>query len=160
MAASQQGKPAPEVAALVGAPAAEPLYLDAVCAGLWARAQGVTPLLERGAELRAWLSAAAQLAPGLDEAGPERELARLLASLPSYAGGDVEAARAHFDRALQRAPSLRTRVAYAEGVAIKLQDRALFQRLLEPPPAEDRSALADRARALLQRAEELFGKAN
>ncbi len=158
--AALKSRPANEVAELVPAPAAEPLYLDAVCTALWARAQGVTALLERQAELRAYLDRAARLTPDLDEAGPDRELGRLMSSLPAYAGGDLEASRARFERALARFPSSpRTRIAYAEGVGVKSQDRALFEKQLEPvAKPDDKSPLADKARALLQRTEELFGK--
>lgn len=161
-AAAQAARSSAEVAALVPAPVAEALYLDAVCASLWARAQGITPLLDRAAELRAFFGRAALLAPALDDAGPSRELGRLLAAIPAYAGGDLELARAHFEAALKAAPSVRTRVAYAESVAVSLQDRKLFEALLAPVIAvpDDRSALADKARALLQRADELFGKAH
>ena len=160
-AASQSTKAPVEVAALVAAPGAEALYLDAVCAGLWARAQGVTPLLDRVAELRAFFSRAAALVPGLDDAGPDRELGRLLAAIPAYAGGDVDLAKRHFEAALKASPSARTRLAYAESVAVKLQDRKLFETLLAEVVAatDDKTPLADKARALLQRTDDLFGKA-
>ena len=160
--AAQAGKPSTDVAALVSEAAAEPFYLEAVCAGIWARAQGVTPLLERAAELRAALARVAALAPELDEAGPDRELGRLLAAIPAYAGGELDSAKAHFERALKIAPVARTRVAYAEGVAVKIQDRKLFQDQLAlvVASADDKSAIADKARALLQRIDELFGKAH
>ena len=159
--AAQAGKAAAEVSALVPAEAAEPLYLEAVCAGIWARAQGVTPLLERAAELRTALSRVAALSADLDEAGADRELGRLLSAIPAYAGGDLDGAKAHFERALKIAPVARTRVAYAECVAVKIQDRKLFQdQLAIVIAADDKSATADKARALLQRIDELFGKAH
>jgi hypothetical protein len=84
-----------------------------------------------------------------------------LAALPAYGGGDLEAAKAHFDKALKLLDSARTRVAYAGSVAVKLQDSALFESLLEPVvKSDDKSPAADKARALLQRAEELFGRAH
>ena len=156
-AASRQGRPPADFLALVGQPAAEALYLDAVCAALWARSRGITPLLERNVELRAYLERTAQLAPQLDEAGPDRELGWLLAALPAYAGGDLDAARRHFEKALARAPAPRTRLLYAGSVAVKAQDRALFEAQLRPV-VDGKGELADKARALLQRADELFGK--
>lgn len=145
------------------APAAEALYLDAACTALWARLSGFVALAERQAELRQLLQRAAALDPGLDEAGPDRELGQLLAQLPAYAGGDLVAARGRFERSLARAPgSLVTRVAFARSVAVKLQDGALFSRLLGEVLAqaaatpEDRAAQAEAA-ALLARKDELFG---
>ena len=79
--------PAGEVYAQVGAPAAEALYLEAVCGAVWARMQGFTPLIERRGELTAALQRVSALAPDLDGGGAERELGTLLAALPSYAGG-------------------------------------------------------------------------
>jgi len=150
--------PAAEVYALVGAPAAEALYLEAVCSAAWARMQGFTPLIERRAELTAELQRVIQLAPELDGAGPERELGTLLAALPAYAGGDLAEARKRLDSAAQRAPQdPRNHLALARTVAVKAQDRALFeQQLALVKKGDDAMAAAD-ADALLQREDDLFG---
>ncbi len=154
-------------AALASAPAAaaEPLYLDALCSAAWARAQGFTYFVEQRSLLGAELARAAALAVHLDDAGPNRELGRLFAALPGYAGGDLAQARAHFEAAIAAAPAaLWNRVLYARSVAIKAQDRALFTRLLGEvlaSPAQstnNRSAQAE-ARSLLDRADDLFGTA-
>jgi hypothetical protein len=149
--------------ARIPAPLAEALYLDALCAAAWARAQGFTKLIEKRVELQAELSRAAVLAPDLDGAGPDRELGKLFAALPAYAGGDLAEARRRFEAALARAPdSIATRVFFARSVAIKEQARALFELLLDAAqeaPArtpEDRAAQAE-ARALRAREDELFG---
>ncbi|HXN56411.1 MAG TPA: TRAP transporter TatT component family protein [Myxococcales bacterium] len=148
--------------AQVSAPLAEALYLDALCASAWARAQGFTQLIEKRVELQAELSRAAVLAPDLDGAGPERELGKLFAALPAYAGGDLAEARRRFEAALARAPdSIATRVFFARSVAIKEQARALFESLLDAAqeaPArtpEDRAVQAE-AHALRAREDELF----
>jgi hypothetical protein len=149
--------------ARIPAPLAEALYLDALCAAAWARAQGFTKLIEKRVELQAELFRAAVLAPDLDGAGPDRELGKLFAALPAYAGGDLAEARRRFEAALARAPdSIATRVFFARSVAIKEQARALFELLLDAAqeaPArtpEDRAAQAE-ARALRAREDELFG---
>ena len=153
----------PPVEALSAAAAAEPLYLEAACSATWARAQGFTHLVDRRAELQAALERAAALDPALDDAGPDRELGRLLSSLPAYAGGSLREARAHFDAAVARAPgSVQNRVLYARGVAVKLQDRALFESLLNTALAQPAAEAlekhqADIARSLLARADDLFG---
>jgi hypothetical protein len=147
-----------EVYAQVGGAAAEALYLEAVCAATWARMQGFTPLIERRADLQAELSRVAQLAPGLDGAGAQRELGALYAALPGYAGGDLQEARRQLEAALQRAPQdPRNRLVLARAVAVKAQDRSLFLQQLQPLLQGDDALAASDAAALLQREDELFG---
>jgi len=163
-----QAKPAPppqahkgsrsEAIARVGPAGVELLYVGAVCKGLLARARGFTQLVEAQKDLAEALERVAQLAPDLDDAGAERELGRLYAALPSASGGDLAEARRHFDAAVERAPrSVRNRVAYATSIAVKAQDRALFEAQLRaaleahPDDAE--------ARELLSREDDLFGPA-
>ncbi len=151
---------AAEVYAQIGAAGAEPLYLEAVCSATWARMQGFTPLIERRVELDAALQRVAALDPDLDGAGADREQGSLLAALPSYAGGDLAAARRHLDAAVQRAPKdARNRLALARGVAVKSQDRALFEQQLAPVAKGDDPLAAAEAAALLAREDELFGTA-
>ena len=158
--AASAGQPLSEVLGRLGSKAAEPLYLEAACTASWARAQGFTPLIERRGELRQMLVRVAQLAPDLDEAGAERELGKLFAALPAYAGGDLREARAHFEAALARAPSsARTRVVYARTVGVKAQDRALFESQLQAASDSDDRDSASEARDLLARERELFGPA-
>jgi hypothetical protein len=164
-AALDAGRPSAEALAAATAPAAEPLYLEAACSAAWARSQGFTHLVDRRAELQAALERAAALDPALDDAGPDRELGRLLSTLPAYAGGSLREARARFDAAVTRAPgSVQNRVLYARGVAVKLQDRALFESLLnsalaQPSAETTEKHEADVARSLLARANDLFGAA-
>ena len=159
-AALAAGQQLGEVLARIGARAAEPLYLEAVCTAAWARAQGFTPLIERRGELKQMLARVAQLAPDLDEAGAERELGKLYSALPAYAGGDLREARAHFEAALARTPSsARTRIVFARTVGVKAQDRGLFEAQLQAATATEDSALAEQAKELLAREDELFGPA-
>lgn len=147
-----------EAIAAVGSAGAEALYLEAVCEAAAARARGYTPLVERRAGIAESLRRAGQLAPDVDECGPDRELGQLLAALPASAGGDLREAREHLQAAIARCPhSVRNHVAYARTVAVKEQDRAAFE-------AQLREALrlsADDAEAseLLARETELFGPA-
>ena len=151
---------AAEVYAQVFAQAAEALYLEAVCAAAWARMQGFTQLIERRVELAAAQQRVAQLLPDLDGAGAEREQGTLLAALPAYAGGDLLEARRHLDAAVQRAPAdPRNRLALARTVAVKAQDRALFEQQLALVVKGDDAVAAADAAALLQRGDDLFGPA-
>ena len=160
-AAQLDGKnAAAEVDAQVGASAAEALYLEAVCGAIWARMQGFTPLIERRAELVAALERVAQLAPELDGAGADRELGTLAAALPTYAGGDLLEARKHLEAAVRRAPQdPRNRLALARSVAVKSQDRALFEQQLKLVAEGDDALAAADATALLAREDDLFGPA-
>jgi hypothetical protein len=153
-------RPAAEIYAQVGAPAAEALYLEAVCSAAWARTQGFTQLIDRREELSQELRRVAELAPDLDGAGAERELGALLAALPSYAGGDLTEARKHLDAAVRRAPDdPRNHLLLARTVAVKAQDRALFEQELQAVAAGRDPAAAAEAASLLSRADDLFGPA-
>jgi TRAP transporter T-component len=154
------GRPLAEVLGRIGARAAEPLYLEAACTAAWAKAQGFTPLIERRGELRQMLGRVAELSPDLDEAGAERELGKLYAALPAYAGGDLRESRAHFEAALARVPSsARTRIVFARTVGVKAQDRALFEAQLQAASGAEDEPLASEAKELLAREDELFGPA-
>ena len=149
-----------QVLARADAAAAEPIYLLAACTATWARAKGFTPLIDERDELRQMLSRVAQLAPDLDEAGAERELGKLFAALPAYAGGDLQEARRHFEAAVARAPdSARTRLAFARSVAVKAQDRSLFEAQLQAASSAPDESGAAEARDLLTRENELFDPA-
>jgi len=145
---------------LIWAPGAEALYLEAVCTATWARMQGFTPLIERRDELVSAFERVAQLAPGLDGAGADRELGALYAALPSYAGGDLEEARRRLLDAVLRAPDdARNHLVLARTVAVKAQDRALFREHLNAAAQSADPVASAQARALLQREDELFGPA-
>jgi len=142
----------------VGPAAAELLYLQAVCNGILLRARGFTQLVEGRSEIALALERVAQLAPDLDDAGAERELGRLYAALPSASGGDLAEARRHLEAAVERAPrSVRNRIAYATSVAVKAQDRALFEAQLHA--ALEAQPDDPEAKELLSREDELFGPA-
>jgi hypothetical protein len=147
-----------EAGALIGAQGAEALYLESVCTAEWARMQGFTPLIERRGQLMASFARVAQLAPDLDGAGPDREIGALYAGLPAYAGGDLDKARKHLDAAIARAPQdARNRIVLARAVAVKAQDRALFEEQLRTAGASPDAALAAQAQSLLSRVNDLFG---
>ena len=153
-------RPAVEVYAQVGPAGAEALYLEAVCSAAWARTQGFTHLVERRIELIQELQRAAQLAPALDDAGPDRELGALYGALPSSAGGDLAEARRHFEVACARAAdAAANHLDFARTVAIKAQDRQLFEAQLKLAAASANSAAAAQAADLLSREDDLFGPA-
>lgn len=97
-------------------------------------------------------------------AGPRRALGSLISQLP---GGNLNDARAHFERAIELASDfLENKADLACGYAVKAGDRALFDRLLEEvlaAPIGDRYIFWNRraqrlAQDLKMRAEELFAR--
>jgi len=153
------GKATPDEAiSRAGPAAADLLYLRAVCDGVLLRARGFTQLVEGRRQIVAALERVAGLAPDLDDAGAERELGRLYAALPSASGGDLLEARRHMEAAVERAPrSVRNRIAFATSIAVKAQDRALFEAQLHA--ALDAQPDDAEAKELLSREDELFGPA-
>ena len=102
--------------------------------------------------------------------GAIHELMISLDSLPEALGGNADRARVHFKTALeiQKGLSPGPYVALATGVAVPMQDRAEFERLLKEAlaidPEKDPSnrlvilVTQRRARVLLDRADEKFSK--
>jgi hypothetical protein len=110
---------------------------------------------------------AAVLDGAVDCAGTWRALGAWLALVPSAAGGGAAASRAAFGRAKALGPDCQlTPVREAEALAVLLQDRALFDRLLggvlafdpaRAPQWAPENELAKRAaRDLLARRDRLF----
>jgi hypothetical protein len=139
---------------------AEALYLEAVCTSAWARMQGFSLLIDRRMQLLGALTRVAELAPGLDGGGPDRELGSLLATLPGYAGGNLKEARALFDTAIRIAPDEpRNHLLLARTIAVKSQDRALFESELKSAIQSGDRGVSAQATALLRRIDDLFDPA-
>jgi hypothetical protein len=165
--AVDRGEDAGRAARLVGAPGAEALYLVALGGMGMARQRGFAALLMADGTVRPSMERAAALDERLDGAGPRRALGAWLAVLPSAGGGGAARSRAAFARARELEPrDMRTPLAEAETLAVLLQDRALFQRLLEevlrfdPASAPELRAGNEiarrRAQELQDRADRLF----
>ena len=164
-AALLEGRPVGEAAALVEAPGAEPLYWLAVGRLGVAQANGPAAVLAVKDHALPLLLRAAALDERLDAAGPLRALGAWSALLPASAGGGVEAARTRFSRAAELFPDEPwRRVEEARTLAVLLQDRAAFVRLLgevlAAPPATERAAeqavAKRRARQWLDKRARLF----
>lgn len=109
-----------------------------------------------------------ELDEGYYNAGAHMIFGALYGSMGKMLGGDPDQARKHFDRALEltRRRYLMVQVLYAKTLAVQLQDRALFAKLLEevlraelslyPEQKLANVAAKRRARRLLSRAGELF----
>jgi hypothetical protein len=130
-AAVEQGRPLAEAAGLVEAPGAEPLYWLALGRFGVAQETGPAAVLAVKDHALALMTRAAALDERLEAGGPLRALGAWSALLPAAAGGGVAAARARFDRAAELFPGEPwRRVEEARTLAVLLQDRTAFERLL------------------------------
>lgn len=161
-AAVDRGEDAGRAAALVPPAGAEALYWLALATMGLARQRGFAAILMADGTARPSMERAAALDGRIDGAGPYRALGAWLAVLPSAGGGGARGSRAAFARARELAPrDLRNPVAEAETLAVLLQDRALFDRLLsgvlafDPASAPELRAENDSAR---RRAQDLVAR--
>ncbi len=112
--------------------------------GKWSVKKGFTTVLKNKSKLKAFISRVAELDPGYYHGAGDRGLAAFYAKAPSFAGGDLNKAKEHFEKSLKVAPNyFGTKVLMARYYATKKQDKALFKRLLEEVIAGDANALPD-----------------
>ncbi|HEY8429857.1 MAG TPA: TRAP transporter TatT component family protein, partial [Sandaracinaceae bacterium] len=155
------------VSVLTSVDAVPPLYWRAAALGKWAQLQGFATVLSYKDEIRAVMTRCMELDRYYFFAGPDRYFGAFFAIAPSYAGGDLERSRQHFEESLRQAPNyFGTRVLYAENYAVKAQNRRLFEEQLRmvidgdpeslPEAAPENRVEQRKARALLERADDLF----
>lgn len=100
-------------------------------------------------------------------AAPHRYFGAYYAKVPSFAGGDLNKARDHFEKALRiNSTFFATKVLYAELYATRTDDKALFVRLLSevrdgdatllPDVIPEQHVEQDKAKKLLAQVDELF----
>ena len=135
--------------------------------GKWSVAKGFTTVLKNKSKLKAFIDRVTALDPEFNHGAGDRGLGAYYAKAPSFAGGDLNKSREHFERSLKIAPGyLGTKTLMAEYLAVKSQDRELFERLLNEVIAADPTAIPDvtpiqkieqrRAKELLAKADDLF----
>lgn len=117
---------------------------------------------------KALIARALELDEGYYHAGSHMIFGSLYGSMGKMLGGDAEKAKRHFTRALELTQRrfLMVQLMYAKTLAVQLQDKELFQRLLDEVLKADLSidptqklanvAAKRRARRLLARKSELF----
>lgn len=114
------------------------LYWRASNLGKWASADGFATLLSYKDEIRAVMARCLELDPDYYHRGPDRYFGVFYGRAPSFAGGDTDRSREHFEASLRHAPNyFATRVLMAQDYAVKAQDRANFDENLEWVLAND-----------------------
>lgn len=118
--------------------------------------------------LKATMQRVIELDGGFYYGSPHLNIAVYLAALPPIAGGNLEKAKEHFDEAFALGADklLSAKVLFARYYAVRLRDRALFektlQEVMEAPVDEipeltlSNTLAKDKAGELLERADEYF----
>lgn len=143
------------------------LYWRAAALGKWAQGQGFATVLSFKDEIRAVMTRCMELDRYYFFAGPDRYFGAFFAIAPTYAGGDLDLSRQHFEESIRRHPNyFGTRVLFAENYAVKSQNRELFEEHLRfvvdgdpesmPEAAPENRVEQRKARALIERVDELF----
>ncbi|MBZ0116152.1 MAG: hypothetical protein IT378_15755 [Sandaracinaceae bacterium] len=163
----QAGERVEQAVGVLEANAVPALYWRATNLGKWAQREGFATVLSFKDEIRAVMTRCLEADRYYFFAGPDRYFGAFFAIAPSYAGGDLDRSRQHFEESIRRFPDyFGTHVLFAENYAVKSQNRQLFTEQLQLVINGDPETLADaapenrveqrKARDLLARADELF----
>lgn len=156
-----------EAAKVLDASAVPLLYWRASALGKWASAKGFATLLSHKDEIKETMQVCLDKDPNYFYMGPDRYFGVYYARAPGFAGGDVKKSRVHFDKSLAAHPNyLGTSVLMAEDLAVKAQDKKLFEERLDfvlkadpnaiPEVAPENRVEQRKAKALLAKKDELF----
>lgn len=156
-----------DAVAVLEADAVPALYWRAAALGRWAQQDGFATVLSFKDEIRAVMTRCLELDRYYFFAGPDRYFGAFFSIAPTYAGGDLDRSRQHFEESIRREPNyFGSHVLFAENYAVKSQDRELFEselryvldgdpNSLEGAEPENRAEVR-KATALMERIDELF----
>jgi len=107
------------------------MYWTAASLGKWAKAAGIATQLKYKGRIRGLIEQVEKLDPAYFYSAPARFWGAFYAVAPSFAGGDLNKSKIHFDKSLKEAPDyLGTKVLYAEVYLTKKGDKAGFEKVL------------------------------
>jgi hypothetical protein len=117
------------------------LYWTASALGKWAKMTGFTTLLKHKDTVKSYIETVQKLDDDFSYHAPDRYFGAYYAIAPSFAGGDLNKSKTHFDKSIAGSEGyLATKVLYAQYYATKQQDRDLFERLLNEVITADPTA--------------------
>lgn len=123
----QAGSRVDQALEVLGADAVPALYWRASNLGKWASADSFATLLSYKDEIRAVMAHCLENDRDYFHWGPDRYFGVFFGRAPSFAGGDLERSKTHFEASLSREPNyFGTHVLMAQDYAVKAQDRAVF----------------------------------
>jgi len=125
------GAKLPEAVPLIPKEGVPAMYWYASSLGKWAKRKSFAVLLGQKDNVRALMTRVLELDANYYHAGPHRYFGVFYAVAPNFAGGDLKKSKEHFEKSLQLAPNyVGTKVLWAEELAVKEQDEATFDKLL------------------------------
>jgi len=118
------------------------MYWMATALGKWAKANGIAKSLKHLPTVKAFIGRVSELDPSYFHAASDRYWGAYYSVIPSFAGQDLDKSKAHFDKSIAAAPEyFGTKVLMAENLAVKQQDQAMFDKLLDEVIAGDAAAV-------------------
>lgn len=147
--------------------AAPALYWQATNLGKWAASQGFATKLKYKDDAKATMDYIMEVTPDFFYSAPYRYFGAFEAATSGLAGGSLEKSNEYFKTAVEKSPGyLGTKVLWADYYAVKTNDRALYEKLLNEVLAADVNAEAEiipentreqaKAKRLLTMADEQF----
>ncbi len=107
------------------------LYWAAAALGKWSKANGVFKSLKYKDQILAMVGQVGKLNPDYFYGAVDRYMGGYYAIAPGIAGGDMDKSKAHFKKAMQKAPeNLGTKVFYAEAYLVKEDEEKEFEKVL------------------------------
>ena len=163
----KEGKKVEEAVGVIPANGQPSIYWYASNLGKFAVAKGFTTTLFYKDRIYAVMQRVLEIDETFFHGAPHRYFGAFYAKAPSFAGGDMQKSKEHFDRAIELGPDyLGTKVLYAEFYAVKSEDRDLFTKLLNEVKGADPKVLPElvpeqtmeqaKAERLLSEADEIF----
>ncbi len=141
-AAVTSGKTVEESIKLVGVEGLDAMYWYAANLGKWSKAKGFATTLGNKDRIKAVMSRALELDESFFNGAPHRYFGAFYSVAPSFAGGDVNKSKEHFEKSLSISPNYAgTKVLMAETYAVKTDDQKLFEKLLDEVIALDDSVI-------------------
>ncbi|MBV1859636.1 MAG: TRAP transporter TatT component family protein [Nannocystaceae bacterium] len=156
-----------DAVARVGPAGVPAMFWYGTALGKWAKKQGFAVMLRHKDNIKVTMERVLTLDPTFLGGAPHTYFGVYYAVAPPIAGGDLEKSREHFEAALAISPDvLSTKVLWAAELAVKTQDEATFDRLLDEVAKADANVIPritaenkveqQKARELQGRRDELF----
>ena len=166
-ASMRDGAKIPEAVKMVPKEGVPAMYWYASSLGKWAKKKGFAVLLGQKDNVKATMDRCLELDPTFYYGGPHRYFGAFYAIAPTFAGGDLEKSKVHFNKSLEiEANYVGTKVLWAAELAVKQQDEDTFVKLLNEVVAAPDDAIPEltpeiivekaKAKALLAEQEDLF----